>query len=362
MRLALGLAERGRGFVEPNPMVGCVLVRCGTVIGQGFHEAFGGPHAEINALRSVGDPELLPGATAYVTLEPCCHTGKTPPCSDALIDAGIGRVVAAMRDPFPKVDGGGIEQLQKRSIETVVGVLRHDAEAVNAPYLMRVRHARPWVIAKWAMSIDGKIATASGESQWITGEASRADVHKLRSRVDAIVTGMGTVVSDDPMLTARNVASIPRVALRVVMCRRHTPAKHSKLIRSLDQAPVLIAAGPSIDDRELEPLRQLGANTVRLQNDESEAMVADLLAHLHQRGATNVMLEGGGTILGSFADASLIDECHVYIGPSIIGGCDAMGPLEGNGVQRMSERVRFQRRSCDRIGDDVKLIYTRSPR
>ena len=361
MRQALELAQRGQGFVEPNPMVGCVLVKDGRIIGEGFHEAFGGPHAEINAIRSVQEPQRLRGATAYVTLEPCCHTGKTPPCCDALIDAGIARVVAAMRDPFPRVDGGGITRLRSRSIEIDLGVLQDDAEAINAAYLMRVRHARPWVIAKWAMSLDGKIATASGESQWITGEASRADVHRLRARVDAIVTGMGTVNADDPTLTARNVTPIPRTALRVVMCRRSLPSKNSNLIQSLDVAPVLIAAGPLIDEGDFTPLRQAGADVFRLDSDEPTVMAEALMAHLYRQGATNVMLEGGGAILGSFADASLIDECHVYIGSTIIGGASAIGPLEGKGAQRMQDLVRLRRKSCEQFDDDVKLIYAKAP-
>ncbi len=203
-------------------MVGCVIVRDGTVVGQGYHRQFGGPHAEIEALNSLAAASDAKGATAYVTLEPCCHHGKTPPCSEALISAGLTHVVVAMADPFAKVDGGGLRQLRDAGIETTVGVLSEKAEFLNAPYLKKVLTGKPWVIAKWAMTMDGRIATVSGQSQWITGQASRAEVHRLRGRTDAIAVGMGTVEADDPMLTARPPG--PRIATRIVFCRHRLPS------------------------------------------------------------------------------------------------------------------------------------------
>tara|TARA_R110002049_G_scaffold305056_1_gene501003 strand:+ start:49023 stop:50108 length:1086 start_codon:yes stop_codon:yes gene_type:complete len=361
MRLAIELAGRGQGFVEPNPMVGCIIVRDGQVIGQGYHERFGGPHAEVNAIRSVTDAAMLRGATAYVTLEPCCHTGKTPPCSDALIDAGISRVVAAMRDPFPQVDGGGIQRLQEAGIEATVGVLEDDARSLNAPYLMRLGHARPFVIAKWAMSADGKIATATGESQWITNDESRRNVHHLRARVDAIVTGMGTVLADDPMLTARNVDPVARTAARVVMCRQRVPPADSKLIQSIEIAPVLIVAGPQISPSHLSDLRNQGAEVVCCVDDNPAAMIQTLLSTLNDRGATNVMLEGGGRLLASFAEAGRIDEHQIFVAPCTIGGSDAPGPLGGRGITRLADAARLRLHSIETFKDDVKLTYRRCP-
>ena len=201
MGRALELAARGQGFVEPNPMVGCVIVKNGGVVGEGWHRKFGGPHAEIEALRSAGNQAR--GATAYVTLEPCAHHGKTPPCAEALIAAGIARVICSQRDPFEKVSGRGIAALEAAGISVTVGVMEADARRLNAPYLKLVQTGRPWVIAKWAMTLDGKIATATGDSRWISGEASRAVVQQLRGRMDAIIVGHGTAVRDDPLLIAR---------------------------------------------------------------------------------------------------------------------------------------------------------------
>ena len=216
MARALEFAARGEGAVEPNPMVGCVMVQDGQIVGEGWHQEFGGPHAEMNALKQAGSKTV--GATAYVTLEPCCHQGKTPPCTKALI-TGIKRVVAAMEDPFPPVDGGGIEELEAAGIECESACSEDAARQLNAPYLKRITTGRPWVIAKWAQTLDGKIATPTGESQWISSETSRAVVQQFRGRVDAIVVGSGTARVDDPLLTARpaNPADVKRMATRVVV-------------------------------------------------------------------------------------------------------------------------------------------------
>src|SRR6478752_9858422 len=213
MARALELAARGRGAVEPNPLVGAVVVRDGAVVGQGWHEQFGQAHAEVNALRQAGDRAR--GATLYVTLEPCCHFGKTPPCTEAVVRAGVRRVVAAMLDPFPQVAGQGASRLREAGVVVEVGVGEAAARRLNAPYLKSLRTGRPWVHAKWAMTLDGKIATRTGESKWITGEAARARAHELRGRMDAVIVGKGTLLADDPLLTARPPG--PRTATRVVL-------------------------------------------------------------------------------------------------------------------------------------------------
>ena len=355
MRRALELAARGLGSVEPNPMVGCVLVRDGQSVGEGFHARFGGPHAEIAALRNCADAS---GVTAYVTLEPCCHHGKTPPCSEALIAAGVARVVVAMQDPFPRVAGGGLAQLRDRGIPTTVGVLEAEARQLNAAYLKRVTEGLPWVIAKWAMTADGRIATVSGQSQWITGEAARRQVHVLRGRMDAIAVGMGTVQADDPRLTARPPG--PRTAARVVFCQHRLPSADSNLVRSAREAPLILVASPSIADDRLGPLQDAGAEVIRTNVSDGGEMAKQACAELTaRRSTTNLMLEGGPGLLGSFADAGLIDECHVYIGAKLFGGAAAPGPVGGEGVKALAEATELQLLSLARLDDDVRLVYRR---
>ncbi len=357
MQVALELAANGQGHVEPNPLVGCVIVHSGDIIGQGFHARFGGPHAEVTALASLANPDSARGATAYVTLEPCCHFGKTPPCVRALIDAGIARVVVAMQDPFSQVNGGGLRQLADAGIATTVGVQSNQAELLNAPYLKRLRQGLPFVIAKWAMTADGRIATTRGDSKWITGEASRRQVHRLRGRVDAIITGMGTVQADDPLLTARPAG--PRTATRVVFCRSRLPSLQSRLLTSIEQAPVMLVVAASIDEANLVPLRRGGVDILRCHSDDAAEMVIVALGHLASGDATNVMLEGGSTLLASFLAADQLDECHVYLGPKIFGGDTAPGPIGGDGVLAIDQAFRLQLQSIDRFDNDVRVIYRR---
>lgn len=370
MRLALDLAVQGQGSVEPNPMVGCVLVKDGGCIARGYHHVFGGPHAEVDALQSLRSPDEAAGATAYVTLEPCCHHGKTPPCSEALIRAGVARVVVAMRDPFPKVDGGGIRQLRQAGIEVTLDVLKADAEALLAPYLKRVRTGTPWVIAKWAMTADGRIATVTRQSQWITGAESRRRVHRLRGRVDAIITAMGTVEADDPMLNARLLdadgmaVTPPRVAKRVVLCLRRLPSLQSKLIQTADTIETWLFTSPLVDGAQLAALQQRGARVFALDSDDPQAMVRQTLQRLGDQDMTNVMIEGGAELLGSFWDPTsgecLVDEFHVYIGAKLFGGVSAPGPIAGAGLGPIDLATKLTLSRVDRFEDDVRLIYRRA--
>ena len=322
MQVALDLAARGQGYVEPNPMVGCVLVKDNQMIGQGYHESFGGPHAEVQALHSLPDQSAAKDATAYVTLEPCCHHGKTPPCTDALISARVSRVVIAMKDPFAEVSGQGIQQLHDAGIETRIGVLHDQATQLNAPYLKRLREDKPFVIAKWAMTLDGKIATVSGESQWITGVRSREEVHRLRARVDAIIVGVGTALRDNPRLTARPPG--PRAAKRIVFCDQRLPATDNNLIQSIDQSPVMFVVTPRVDEPALRNFVASGIEVLRCS--QRDQMVPELLKNLAKSDTTNVMLEGGGELLSSFFAAEEVDECHVYLGAKTFGGSSAPGP------------------------------------
>ena len=357
MAVAIRLAAQGQGSVEPNPMVGCILVRDGQVIGQGYHQKFGGPHAEIEALRSLPDRATARGATAYVTLEPCCHHGKTPPCTQALIDAEVARVVVAMHDPADHVNGAGIRQLEDAGIETRVGVLQGEAVELLAPYLKKTATGVPYVIAKWAMTADGKIATTAGESQWITGDRSRQQVHQLRGRVDAVMVGMRTVTADDPRLTARPPG--PRTARRIVFCRSRVPDVGSRLVRSIDQAPLVLVVADSISDAMLGPLVGLGAEVCRSAGDDQQ-MVHDALRYLGQQGATNVMLEGGAKLMWSFLSADQIDECHIYVGAKLFAGQTAPGPIGGQGVLSMDQAVNLELTSVDRFDSDVRLIYRKT--
>jgi len=331
MAQALSLARRGQGRVEPNPMVGCVLVKRGRVVGRGFHRRFGGPHAEVNALRQAGSRAR--GATAYVTLEPCCHFGKTPPCTDALIAAGIGRVIAAMRDVNPKVAGRGFAALRAADIRCDVGILEEQARSLNAPFIKFFREHRPYVILKWAQSLDGKIATRSGDSRWISSAISRKEVHRLRARVDAIIVGVDTVLRDDPQLTARAVPRL-RIASRIILdSKLRTPLK-SRLIRSAQQTPTIIATSRR-SGRSPALLQAAGCEVLMMPAHRTGVSLTALLGELHRRRMTNVLVEGGGRVLGSFIEQGLADEARIFIAPRLIGGENAPGPLRNLGPQNM---------------------------
>jgi len=343
MRRALQLAARGEGLVEPNPMVGSVVVRNGRIVGEGHHERFGEAHAEVNALRAAGDAAR--GATLVVTLEPCCHTGKTPPCVDAILAAGVARVVIATRDPFPKVDGDGVRALEAAGVACEVGVLEAEARRLMAPYLKLVRTGRPWVIAKWAMTLDGKIAAATGDSQWVTGEASRARVHALRGRIDAVVVGAGTLAADDPMLNARPAG--PRTPLRVVVAGDRGLDRDRRLWTSLEAGPVLVATGPSYPAADADRLRKLGVEVLT-------AGPAGLLDELGRRRLTNVLVEGGGKLLGRLADERLVDEVWAFVAPKIVGGAGS-SPVGGVGAGLMRDALALGGVTHESIGDDLLI-------
>ncbi len=358
--MALELAAKGQGNVEPNPMVGCVLVNGDRLIGSGHHEHIGGPHAEIKALRSAQVPTS--GATAFVTLEPCSHFGKTPPCADALIEADIKRVVIATVDPFADVAGRGIKRLREAGIEVQVGLLSDEARQLNAPYFKRIATGMPWTIAKWAMSLDGKIATLHGESKWISCEASRAAVHELRGRMDAILIGIGTALADDPLLTARPPG--PRIARRVVLDSKCRLPLDSQLVRTVGAVATIVVG--SIDQKETPEvtaranrLREAGVDVWSLSNGPG-ARIRELLGKLSNDGATNVLVEGGSRLLGEFFANKLVDEVHCYIAPRIIGGTTAPSPVGNPGFQRLTDSSQFQIVRSDQLDLDYRLILRRT--
>jgi diaminohydroxyphosphoribosylaminopyrimidine deaminase/5-amino-6-(5-phosphoribosylamino)uracil reductase len=360
MRRALMLAARGVGRVEPNPMVGCVLVRRGRVVGEGYHRRFGGPHAEVEAIRAAG--KAVRGATAYVTLEPCCHHGKTPPCTDALLAAGIDRVVAAMADPFPRVCGRGLDILRKAGVQVDIGLCEHEAIQLNGPYLKRQKLGLPWVILKWAQTIDGKIATRTGESRWISGEQSRKWVHQVRGRVDAIIVGVGTAIADDPLLDCR-YGRRRRVAARVVIDPHLRTPSNAQLVRTARQIPTILVSSHGVSGKKAAVFEQAGAEVMSVRETRGGLDLRAMLKQLARRGMTNVLVEGGGKTLGSFYDQGLADEAIVFISRRLMGGELATSPLAGRGPARMKDVTQPVWSRLTGIGeDDVYRLGLTDPR
>ena len=346
MRHALLLAIRGQGAVEPNPMVGAVVCdAAGNIVGEGWHQQFGGPHAEVHALRNAG--ESARGGTLYVTLEPCSHHGKTPPCTDAVLASGVRRVVVAMRDPFPQVAGRGIAILTDNGLSVEAGVLQAEAVRLNAPYLKRLQTGKPWVIAKWAMSLDGKIATTTGDSQWISNAESRAVVHQLRGYVDAIVVGANTLRYDDPLLTARPPGV--RTPRRVVVTHSGDLPNDAKLRRTAKDVAVTVVTLPKNLER-LKAWHDAGAELLPIDLD-AVGWQSKLLQQFGQRGMTNILIEGGGKLLGSFHDAHELDEVWTFIAPILVGGTGPT-PLAGDGVPLIANAARAVETSIEAVGDD----------
>lgn len=364
MRKALDLAKQGQGHVEPNPMVGCVLVTQDQVeIGAGFHERYGAEHAEPRAIRDAierGNEAHLPGCSAYVTLEPCCHHGKTPPCTKALVDAKVARVVVAMRDPFAKVAGRGFELLRKAGMEVVTGIEEASSQELNAPYLMRLENARPWIIGKWAMSLDGKIATHRQDSQWISSPTSREYVHRLRGRVDAIMVGIETALADNPRLTCRSEEPAQRIARRVVLDSRARLPVESKLAQSAQEIPLMLVVGPDACQDNCSKLESLGVEIFRSDEPVASARLQAALRNLaNEKGTTNLLCEGGGGVLGSLHDAGMLDELEVFIAPKLIGNQNAISPLGGVGLSYVCDSASYRLVNQELIEQDLHARYRR---
>ena len=348
MARALRLAERGLYTTDPNPRVGCVLVNVGEVVGEGWHRRAGEAHAEINALAMAG--ERASGATAYITLEPCCHHGRTPPCSEALIKAGVTRVVAAMQDPNPQVAGQGLAQLQKAGIETLGGVLQIQAEALNPGFIKRMKTGRPFVRGKLAMSLDGRTAMASGESQWITGEDARRDVQRLRARSSAIVTGIGTVLADDPSLTARVDADVGQ-PLRVILDSRLQMPVSARMLALPGRTLVLTA---NDDAQKAAALRDAGAEVAVLAENQGRVDLSAALDLLAKRDINEVLVEAGATLCGAFLQAGLFDELVVYMAPVLLGH-QARDLLMLPGLENMRDRIQLEITDMRAVGQDWRI-------
>ena len=357
MQRALELARRGEGFVEPNPMVGAVLVDDDRrLLGEGFHDRFGGLHAEIHTLNAAGDN--TDSGTLFVTLEPCNLHGKTGPCVEAMITAGIRRVVVGTGDPNPEITGRGIAELRSAGVAVETGLLEHDCRHLIAPFAKWITTGMPWVHAKWAMTLDGKIATRTGQSRWISNDESRRVVHVLRGKMDAVIVGAETAERDDPLLTARPAG--PRTATRIVVSRSARLKPESQLANTTAEGPVVVTATENAAITSHSELVARGVEILRLPrlepaSEESEIDLQDLLRILGTRNATNVLVEGGGRLLGALFDAGLIDEVHVFFAPKLSGGEQAVSPIGGLGHEQISRIADLDTMQIEILDGDVYI-------
>jgi diaminohydroxyphosphoribosylaminopyrimidine deaminase/5-amino-6-(5-phosphoribosylamino)uracil reductase len=353
---AIELAEGGRARATPNPLVGAVVVRDGVVLGEGFHAAYGGPHAEVAALAACGDADTR-GATLYVSLEPCCHHGRTPPCTDAILKAGVGRVVVASDDPTEKASGRGLGILRDEGVEIAVadGELAARARLLNQPFRKHARTGRPFVRFKSAMTLDGKVATRTGDSKWISGEASRRLGHLWRAECDAVACGIGTALADDPLLTARDMADAEtyRQPRRIVFDSEARLPLDSQLVRGAADVRLTVVVSRAAPRTATDALEAAGAEILVATGENEPARVRSALAQLGAEGVTSILLEGGPHLAGAFLDAGEIDEIRLFLAPVVLGGSAARDPLEGEGVERIAEATRALTLDCERVAEDI---------
>ena len=362
MARALRLAAKGRGLASPNPMVGAVIVQGSRVVGEGYHRRAGGPHAEVVALRSAGT--RAHGATLYVNLEPCCHTHKrTPPCVPAIKSGGLRRVVISMRDPNPQVNGRGIRSLRNVGIDVVVGCLRNNAERLNETYCYRMRTGRPFVVLKAAMTLDGKIATAGGASQWITGQAARQHVHRVRSQMDAIMVGIETVLRDDPQLTARlpvqssNRAGL-RQPMRVILDSRLRLPLTARVLGPARQASIVVATTAKAPRHRVERLRSLGVTVLVLPAQNGRVSLGACLARLGRMGINSLLIEGGSELNATALRSGLVNRVALYIAPRLLGGQDAKGAIGGRSPRNLAGAIPLTDIRIQRLGEDLFIEGT----
>jgi diaminohydroxyphosphoribosylaminopyrimidine deaminase / 5-amino-6-(5-phosphoribosylamino)uracil reductase len=351
---AIELAESGRGRTTPNPLVGAVVVNDGQVVGEGFHTAFGAPHAEREALVAAG--AAARGGTLYVSLEPCCHHGQTPPCTDAILEAGIARVVVGSDDPTEKAAGRGLGILRDEGVQVVVagGELAAKARLLNQPFRKHARTGRPYVRFKSAMTLDGKVATRTGDSRWISGEASRRVAHHWRAECDAVAVGIGTALADDPLLTAR-VDGVHRQPRRIVFDSEARLPLDSQLVRGAAELPLTVVISRAAPRLAADALEIAGAEVIVATGENEPARVRNALSLIGATGITSILLEGGPHLAGAFFDAGEVDEIRLFVAPVVLGGSHARDPLEGEGVERIAEATRALTLDCDRIGEDVLI-------
>ncbi|MCR5357638.1 MAG: bifunctional diaminohydroxyphosphoribosylaminopyrimidine deaminase/5-amino-6-(5-phosphoribosylamino)uracil reductase RibD [Lachnospiraceae bacterium] len=352
MRRAIGLAANGEGYVNPNPMVGAVVVKDGRIIGEGYHERFGGLHAERNALASLtGSAE---GSDIYVTLEPCCHHGKTPPCTEAIIENKIGRVIIGSADPNPLVSGKGVKQLRDAGIEVVTDFLKDECDELNPVFFKYIKTGQPYVVLKYAMTMDGKIATTTGESKWITGEESRTQVQRLRHKYMAIMAGIGTVLADDPMLNVR-IDGL-KSPVRVICDSGLNIPIDSNIVNTADKYRTILAHAIRDEERE-KALSDRSCELIYLPGGDGRVDIKGLISRLGADGIDSVLIEGGGTLNDSLIREGLADRVEVFIAPKIFGGRDAKTPVEGSGVASINEAALYELKETAYYGNDILLSY-----
>ncbi len=361
MQRAIELARRGAGFVNPNPMVGCVVVKNDVVIAEGYHEYYGGFHAERNALTYT-DADCK-GATLYVTLEPCCHYGKTPPCTEIIIEKGIKKVVVGLLDPNPLVSGKGISILKNAGIEVVTGVEEEKIKDLNKIFLKYIKTKRPYVLLKTAMTLDGKIASYTGDSKWITNEKSRKLVHKLRSEMMGIVAGIGTVKSDDPMLNCRlecqqttdNGQQYIHQPIRIIVDTKASISLDSNIVKTSKEYKTIIAHADSASQENIEKLNALNVETLLCDEKDGHVDINDLMIKLGQKGIDSLLLEGGSCLNAAFLQAGCVDEVYTFIAPKIIGGEHSKSPIGGQGIELMKDAITFDKVEIEQIENDILI-------
>ena len=353
MREALALAVEGTGWVSPNPLVGCVIVKAGKVVGRGYHRRFGGPHAEVHALREAGSQAR--GAALYVTLEPCCHSGKTPPCADAILKAQVERVIVAMRDPNPRVDGGGLSRLENAGIRVTAGVCEAEAQRLNEAFARHITTGRPFVVSKSAITLDGKIATRSGASRWITGEAARAVGHQLRHASDAIMVGIGTAAQDDPQLTTRLPDRPGSNPLRVVVDSALRLSPGARVADVAEDRRTLVATTERVDSARAQALQERGVDVISLPAERDGRVDLDSLCNaLGERGIASLLVEGGATLTAALLERRLVDKMVFFVAPKIIGG-DGISVFGPCGVHSMEQALSLRHLTSRTVGDDIML-------
>ncbi len=350
MKLALELAKKGLGWVSPNPMVGAVIVKDGRIIGQGYHEQYGEPHAERNALAScVENPK---GATMYVTLEPCCHHGKQPPCVDAILEAGIRRVVVGATDPNPLVSGKGIHILREHGVDVVAGVLQEESRKMNEVFWHYIQTGRPFVTMKYAMTLDGKIAAYTGLSQWITGERAREHVHQQRHAHRAIMVGVGTVLADDPMLTCRMERG--RNPIRIICDTSLRTSLYSRIVTTANRIPTMIATCCKDIDK-WKAYQNAGCKIIGVGEDKGHVDLKELMSKLGQEKIDSILLEGGGSLNWSAMEAGIVQKVQAYIAPKLLGGATAKSPIDGLGFAEPNQGIQLENSKILRLGEDFLI-------
>ena len=353
MNRALALAQQGKGQTSPNPLVGAVIVNAGKIVGEGYHQKAGEPHAEIHALQAAGSNAK--GGTLYVNLEPCCHIGQTPPCTEAIIKAGISRVYTAHLDPNPKVAGKGVKRLEQAGIEVNVGLFAETAEKLNEVFIKYMSSSYPFVILKIAMSLDGKIATSTGESKWITSPASRQRVHELRDEVDAIIVGIGTVLTDNPTLTTRLPNKKGNDATRIVLDSHARIPTAAKVFNPESDADVIIAVTPQAFASNIALLKITGAEVLVIPAKNGQVCFKTLLKTLGERGITSVMVEGGAQVNETALMSGLVDKVMCFVAPIFIGGKDALGVFGGEGIAQLTDAPELKRKTIIELNGDLLI-------